>query len=46
MNTAPTGLPGPVTRMPRARRFATRGELTLYSIATIANAALAIWWLT
>lgn len=46
MNTTTTGLPAPVTRMPRARRFATRAELTLYAIATALNALLAIWWLT
>lgn len=40
-----TGLPSPITRMPRGRVLFTPRELALYLIATAANGALALWWL-
>lgn len=41
----PSGIQPPITRMPRRPRLATRGELALYIVATLANAVLAAWWL-
>lgn len=44
-HATPTGIQPPITRMPRGRVLITPRELTLYLVATAANAALALWWL-